>query len=68
MGWGQRSWFSLGVGVKRAAPDQGVWSSDEPAGPPEPKRPAPPKPSVSFQHPVSELVSKHQGAIFNFTG
>lgn len=38
--------------------------------PPNAKRPrlAPPKPTVSFQHPVSELVSKHQGAIFNFSG
>lgn len=38
-------------------------------GPPDAKKPhvAPPEPSVSFQHPISELVSKHQGAIFNFT-
>ncbi len=33
-------------------------------GPPDAKKP---KVSVSFQHPVSELVSKHQGAIFNYT-
>ena len=29
-------------------------------------RTAVPKPFISFQHPVSELVSKHQGAVFNF--
>lgn len=39
-------------------------------GPPDPKRPrqAPPAASVSFVHPVSELIQKHQGAIFNFRG
>ena len=56
--------------VKRCWGAGGAEEESLPKSLPESKRPrlAPPKPSVSFQHPVSELVSKHQGAVFNFTG
>ena len=63
--------FTLDYEGDKSAPKRPLEDSTDN---PEPKKarmstpPPTPTPTISFQHPVSELVSKYHGAVFNFKG